>query len=292
MKKFYSLLLYIFISVNLSAQESPRVLVAIAHPDDDATFAATVYRITHHLDGVVDYVLITNGEGGYRYSTLAESIYGLNLTDEEVGREHLPTIRKQELMNGGKIVGVRNYYFLEEQDHKYTLDIPEVLDSVWNTERIKSELKRLILQNEYDYIFVLLPTETTHAHHSSTGILTLEAVSELEPFQRPVVLGGYSSSLNDTTVFVYSGHPDYPITFVNSGDPVFQFDKTQKFGFNDRLDYKIIVNWLIAEHKSQGTMQLLMNRGDFENYVIFDVNDKTKIPQIEELFERLNLPFE
>lgn len=286
------LLILLLFSFELYAQQSPKVLVTIAHPDDDAVFAGVVYRITHHFDGIVDYALITNGEGGFRYSTLSESIYGLKLTDEEIGREHLPTIRKQELMNGGKIVGVRNYYFLEEQDHKYTLDIPEVLDSVWNTDRIKAELKRIILQNEYDYIFVLLPTETTHAHHSATGILTLEAVSELEPYQRPVVLGGYSSSLNDTVNFVYSGHTDFPITYVDVSDPVFQFDRTQKFGFNDRLDYKIIVNWLIAEHKSQGTMQLLMNRGDIENYVIFDMNDKSKIPQIELLFELLKQPFE
>ncbi|KAA0211655.1 MAG: PIG-L family deacetylase [Ignavibacteria bacterium] len=289
MKKF--ILIFLFAYINVSAQQFPRVLVAIAHPDDDAAFAGTVYRITHDLNGDVDYVLFTNGEGGYKYSTLAEDIYNLNLTDEEIGRKYLPAIRKRELMNGGKILGVRNYYFLEEQDHKYTLDITEVLDSVWNTHRIKSELKRIILKNNYDYIFVLISSEKTHAHHSSVGILTLEAVSELEKEQRPVVLGGYISDLSDTAKFVYSGMKDYPVTFVDVTDPVFQFDRTQNFGFNDRLNYKIVVNWLIAEHKSQGTMQLLMNKGDIENYVLFDVNDKSEIPRIRSMFEKLNEPF-
>ena len=84
---------------------------------------------------------------------------------------------------------------------------------------------------------------------------------------------------------------DYPVTFVDVTDQVFQFDRTQNFGFNDRLNYKIVVNWLIAEHKSQGTMQLLMNKGDIENYVLFDVNDKSEIPRIRSMFEKLNEPF-
>src|SRR5688500_8309755 len=76
------------------ADSSLRVLIVTAHPDDDVTFAATVYKITHDLHGLVDLALITNGEGGYKYSTLGETIYGLELTDERVGRAHLPTIRK------------------------------------------------------------------------------------------------------------------------------------------------------------------------------------------------------
>ena len=38
------------------------------------------------------------------------------------------------------------------------------------------------------------------------------------------------------------------------------FDKSIKFGYKNALSYKIIVNWEIAEHKSQGTMQLAMAR--------------------------------
>ena len=52
------------------------------------------------MKGSVDLALITNGEGGYKYSTLAEDIYGLELTDEEVGRKYLPDIRKKELEAG------------------------------------------------------------------------------------------------------------------------------------------------------------------------------------------------
>jgi len=60
----------------LSASESnPKVLAVVAHPDDETQFAATLYKISHEMGGTVDVVMITNGEGGYKYSTLAEPIY-------------------------------------------------------------------------------------------------------------------------------------------------------------------------------------------------------------------------
>lgn len=279
--------IFLSFSAQIFAQDSPKVLVAIAHPDDDATFAASVYKITHNLNGQVDYLLVTNGEGGFKYSTLSEDIYGLELTEEEIGRKHLPEIRKKELMEGGKIIGVKNYYFLEQQDHKYTNNIREVLDSVWNVPYVKTQMRDLIEKEDYDYVFVLIPTETTHAHHSSVGILMLETVSEMPVNERPVVLGGRGKNKSDTVNFVYRGLKEFPLTTFTDDDLIFSFDKTTPFGFNDKLNYKIIVNWLIAEHKSQGTMQLGMNYGDYENYYFFDMNDKNKIPQTEELFEKL-----
>ncbi|HZF12497.1 MAG TPA: PIG-L family deacetylase, partial [Thermoanaerobaculia bacterium] len=86
-----------------AAQPWPNVLLVTAHPDDDALFGGAVYKITHQLGGRVDLFLVTNGEGGFHYSTLSEPIYGLKLSDEKIGREYLPGIRKRELLAGGKI---------------------------------------------------------------------------------------------------------------------------------------------------------------------------------------------
>src|SRR6056297_2237838 len=76
----------------------PKILLVTAHPDDDALYSATVFKTTHLLNGAVDLALMTNGEGGYRYSTLGNFIYDRQLDKEEVGREFLPGIRKRELM--------------------------------------------------------------------------------------------------------------------------------------------------------------------------------------------------
>jgi len=63
-----------------------KLLIVAAHPDDEYAFAGAVYRLTHELGWVADHVVITNGEGGYRYSALAEAIYGVGLTNESEGR--------------------------------------------------------------------------------------------------------------------------------------------------------------------------------------------------------------
>src|SRR5271163_2091352 len=99
-----------------SQQKRQKALLVVAHPDDEYTFAATVYRFVRELGGEADQVVITDGEGGYRYSVLAESIYGVALTNESEGRARLPAIRKQETLNAGKILGIRKHYFLDQKD--------------------------------------------------------------------------------------------------------------------------------------------------------------------------------
>lgn len=79
----------LFKSIFIQSGHSPKILIVTAHPDDDATFAGTNYKIVHDLKGTIDLALITNGEGGYKYSTLAEDIYGLNLRMKQSGK-YLP----------------------------------------------------------------------------------------------------------------------------------------------------------------------------------------------------------
>ena len=69
-----------------------------------------------------------------------------------------------------------------------------------------------------------------------------------------------------------------------------RFDRTQPFGYRDRLDYRIVANWAIAEHRSQGTMQLLVNRGDVEHYFLFAVSPPGSEERARELFEALRAP--
>lgn len=276
-----------------NADPYPKVLIVIAHPDDDAIFAGTNYKIVRDLEGVVDLALVTNGEGGFKYSTLAEKIYDLELTDEEVGRKHLPEIRKKELEAGGKIIGIRNYFYLNQKDHKYVTSefVNEILDSnIWDLDYVRIALKDIVERENYDFVFVMTPTPGTHAHHSASAILALEAIQMIDSVNRPVVLAGSTSTAGDTSKFVFRGFNDFKITNVSDSIP-FAFDRTQKFGYRNMLDYKIIVNWLIAEHKSQGTMQLGMNRGDFENYWYFDINPESGKQKTKELFDMLKINY-
>lgn len=295
MKKLFSIFIILFlISFQLKAQSDTtvKVLIVTAHPDDDALFSATVYKITHNLGGKVDLCLITNGEGGYKYSTLGEPIYGLELTDEAIGREYLPDIRKKELKAGCAIVGIKDFFFLDQKDHRYTTNVHEIMDStVWDIPFVKRRLKEIIEAGKYNYIFCLIPVPTTHAHHASTSILTLQVVNEMPLDTRPVVLGGTMSIKGDTTKFTFTGLDEYPVTKISPDPLTFTFDRTAPFSFQDRMNYKIIANWVIAEHKSQGTMQLLMNYGDYEKYIWFDINDPNKKEQTQRLFDRLAINY-
>ncbi|HZF10126.1 MAG TPA: PIG-L family deacetylase [Thermoanaerobaculia bacterium] len=271
-----------------TAQPWPNVLLVTAHPDDDALFGGAVYKITHQLGGRVDLFLVTNGEGGFHYSTLSESIYGLKLSDEKIGREYLPGIRKRELLAGGKIVGIRNYFFMDQQDKEFTQDVDAVLKgNLWNLDLVRSRLAAVLAQNHYDYVFVMLPVPTTHAHHAAAALLALQVISSLPAGERPVVLGGggYKKTSEQRTAFTV--REGYPVSRIKEGVPPFEFDRTQKFGYKDQLDYNIIVNWQIAEHKSQGVMQLGMNRLDVEQYWYFDLNGDRGLAAARALFEKL-----
>lgn len=292
-KPFVFFLVIFSFEISFSQDNPPKMLIVTAHPDDDAAFSGANYKIVQDLKGIVDLALITNGEGGYKYSTLSENIYGLELTNEDIGRKYLPEIRKKELEAGGKIVGIRNYYYFDQKDHRYitSADIKEILDSnIWDLNYIRTKLKDIIETEKYDFVFILTPSMGTHAHHSSAGILTLQVINSLDSSSRPVVLGGTVSNKNDSVKFIYKGFEGFPVTTVSDALP-FEFDRTQKFGFKDVLDYKIIVNWVIAEHKSQGTMQLLMNRGYVENYWYFDINPESGKTKTTELFDKLKINY-
>ncbi|HTQ79050.1 MAG TPA: PIG-L family deacetylase [Thermoanaerobaculia bacterium] len=266
----------------------PRVLLVTAHPDDDALFGGAVYKLTHQLGGWVDEFMVTNGEGGFHYSTLAEPLYGKKLTDEKVGREYLPGIRKREVLAGGAIIGIRTFFFMDQQDNQYTRDVDSVLKgNLWDLDMVRARLRKILAENHYDFVFVMLPGTATHAHHASAAILALEVIQALPAEGRPVVLAAFGYKKSNPTRVTFTVREGYPITKIKEGVEPFEFDRTQKFGYQDRLDYNIPVNWLIAEHKSQGTMQLLMNGLDVEQYWYFDLNGDRGLPAARALFERL-----
>lgn len=276
------------------AQEvAPTVLLVVAHPDDEAMFAGSVYKITHTLGGTVDLATVTDGSGGFRYSQLAEPIYGLKLTDEAVAREHLPAIRKKELEAGGKIIGIRNHFYLEQFDNAYTENVDTILSHVWNADEVRARLREIMMRHDYDFVFVHLPIPNFHAHHKSASILALEVARELPDELRPVVLGcfvGTRDSEADLVPAGYSGLAGYPITDVRTDVGPFIFDLTEPLDPSGRLNYQIVVNWLIAEHKTQGTMQLLMNLGELERFWYFGSNGPERLQSTSEFFERLAVP--
>ncbi|MEO9887625.1 MAG: PIG-L family deacetylase [Balneola sp.] len=293
MKKLFLLFLFV-LPFSIVAQESnaieldykPKILLVTAHPDDDALFSATIWKTTKLLNGTVDLALMTNGEGGYKYSTLGNYIYDKELDKEEVGRDYLPGIRKKELMAGGDVVGIRNYFFFDQQDFYYTQDIEETLEK-WDTPPIEERLAKIMKRGDYDFVFMMLPFDGNHGHHKAAALLALKAIESLPETERPIALPAFVRRSAEDEGVNYDMMEGYPITKVKP-NTTFEFDRNQKFGFDDRLDYNIIANWVIAEHKSQGTMQLLMRNGVIEQYWFAELNKESDLEKAQKFFKVIN----
>lgn len=272
--------------LNAQSAIKPKVLIITAHPDDETGCAATVYRITHELKGVVELCVITNGEAGYKYSTLAEPIYNLQLTNEAVGRKHLPAIRKKELIAASKIIGIKKIYFLLEKDSHYGLDERDPLDTSWNRLRVEKKLQQILTKGNYDFVFCMVPDSATHAGHKAASLLALQALQQM-PNAKPVILAFDvvdSIRSSDEKFFQLK---DYTETRIDTTVAPFEVSRLKKFGFKNRLDYRIIVNWEIAEHKSQGVMQTAMNRGEIERFYFFALNSAEAKLKAKGLFDLL-----
>ncbi len=268
------------------AQDGPSVLIVTAHPDDDASFAATIHRITHELDGTADLVLITDGAGGYRFSTFSEDIYGLELTNQEVAEKHLPAIRKKELMAGGAIIGLRDYVFLDQPDKGKTFDADAVMANEWDVELVARVLDRVLAEGDYDFVFTMVPVPSTHAHHKAASIFALEAVDRMVAEDRPIVLGGGSQTVFPPEEFAFRMLEGHPLTTLSADHGPWGFNRNTKLGLDDRLNYNIIRNWLIAEHKSQGTMQGYMSLGDsWETFFLYEMNGPEAARAVQDLFD-------
>ncbi len=271
--------------------DGPRILCVTAHPDDEIAFAGTLYKTSTLLDGRCDVAVVTNGEGGFKYATLAEPLYDLALTDESVGRAHLPAIRRDELLAGCALLGVHQVTFLGERDHRYTQDVAEVLGpdaDVWDVDAVVETLRDVLTRGRHDFVLVLAPTPSTHGHHKAAAILAQRAVQGLPPDERPAVLCVRGQSADEPAP-TYAALPGYAETAPVPGAR-FAFDRTQRFGHRDQLDYRIVANWAIAEHKTQGTMQLLAGRGAVEHYFLLAGGPPDAAVRARALFDALRAP--
>ena len=255
------------------SQEDPtlKVLLVVAHPDDESECAAVVYRITHELGGAVDQVVVTNGEAGTQYSALALVYYGLSLSGEESGRKRLARLRRKELLRAGRILGIRNNYFFGQKDTGFTLD-PHEGFRVWNIGLVQQQLFTLLERERYDWVLVLLPTPDTHGHHQIVAQVTLEAVANLEPRDRPAVLGMRTVTSETGLPENFSELDGFPLTRTTSSEPAWTFDRRTPLTCHQALDYSIVVNWVIAEHKLQGIFQMEYSRRTQEHFWLFEIS--------------------
>jgi len=278
------------------------VLVVIAHPDDETLFAGFIHALTHKIHAIVDLVCVTNGEGGFRHSAPCECLYdNLQLSKESIGRQHLPRIRKQELLASGKILGIRKFFFYDQIDLKYDRNVDIVFAEQWNKEEVIQRLEQTIKigngTDGYEIVLIMLPSTESHGHHTASGLLVLETIermrkNKLPNIKIPTIIGGSEFSLNQSPT--YSSNPLAKISSIVPNE--FRFNRTWKLSHTSNIpNYQLIVIWTCSEHKSQGSLiddTLTTYARENEQYFYFSINDEQNEPSrlilIQNLFDRLH----
>lgn len=289
MKKLFTILTITasLITTSLLAQ-SPKVLVVTAHPDDETGFSVTLFKITHELKGTVDMAVMTDGGGGFADSQLGAMYYNLDLTDSVVARTHLPMLRKQEILNAGKIMGVRNIYFMEQPDDWYTTDpTPYITGKNWEIPYVERRMDRLLADRDYDFVITMLPHAGQHGHHKTAVLMALRAVQRYKGAHKPIIIAGSPMSATSKPI-EFTQLEGFPETKINPQTPTLTLNRAFKFKENDKVSYKIVADWVISEYKSQGAIQEgAIHKTDLEVYRYFDINDPKGITKVQQLFDTL-----
>ena len=136
-------------------------LYIAAHPDDENT--RLISYLSNHVKARTGYLSLTRGDGGQ------------NLIGPEI-RELLGVIRTQELLAARRIDGGEQF-FTRANDFGYSKHPDETLE-IWNKEEVLSDVVWAIRTFKPDVIinrFNHRTPGTTHGHHTSSAILSVEA---------------------------------------------------------------------------------------------------------------------
>jgi N-acetylglucosamine malate deacetylase 2 len=143
------------------------VLVVFPHPDDEA-FGVSGTMAAYIENGTpVTYACLTLGE------------MGRNLGDPPFAtRESLPLIRKEELKNAAKSIGLEDLRMLGYRDKTVEFEDPE---------KIITDITSIINEVNPSLIITFYPGYAVHPDHDATGAAVVKAVERIVPSERPTL---------------------------------------------------------------------------------------------------------
>ncbi|MFB6466303.1 bacillithiol biosynthesis deacetylase BshB2 [Cytobacillus sp. Hz8] len=141
------------------------VLVVFPHPDDEA-FGVSGTIASHTKNGTpVTYACLTLGE------------MGRNLGNPPFAtRESLPLIRKQELINAAKAIGIQDLRMLGYRDKTVEFEDEEAL---------ANDISAIIAETQPSLIITFYPGYSVHPDHDATGAAVIRAVKSMPKEKRP-----------------------------------------------------------------------------------------------------------
>ncbi len=159
-----------------------------AHPDDAECYCGgTTAKYTERGDEVY-YLICTKGNRG---------TYDINIDTEK-----LAEIRKKETLDAARVLGVKEVYFLDEEDGFLYPDL-----------KLRGRIMRVIRQVKPDVVMTLdpfLPYEI-HPDHRTVGILSAEAVvfAGFPHFYPEHIQQGIEPHFVKELYFYHTARPDY-----------------------------------------------------------------------------------
>jgi len=183
-KRYYFILVIFFFSAQNSWSQQPKkpnavelynqiqklnflgsVLYIAAHPDDENT--RLIAYLSNDIKAETGYLSLTRGDGGQ------------NLIGPEL-REQLGVIRTQELIEARKIDGGKQF-FTRANDFGFSKNPEETLQ-IWDKDQVLSDVVWTIRTFQPDVIinrFDHRTAGTTHGHHTSSALLSVEAFDKV-----------------------------------------------------------------------------------------------------------------
>jgi len=177
--QLFSAIVLLFFANSLSAQAPERwnsgdiyhgieklnflgsALYIAAHPDDENT--GMISYLSNHVKANTAYLSLTRGDGG-------QNLIGTEL------KELLGVIRTQELLAARKVDGGKQF-FTRANDFGYSKHPDETL-TMWNKDQVLSDVVWNIRRFQPDVIINRFKHDTpgtTHGHHTSSAVLSVEA---------------------------------------------------------------------------------------------------------------------
>ncbi|EWG12233.1 bacillithiol biosynthesis deacetylase BshB2 [Cytobacillus firmus] len=148
-------------------EKERHVLVIFPHPDDEAFGVSGT--ISLHIDNgtPVTYACLTLGE------------MGRNMGNPPFAtRETLPKIRKEELEEAARVLGIQDLRMLGYRDKTVEFE---------DEEKLANRLGVIIGETNPSLIITFYPGYAVHPDHDATGAAVIRAVRELPADKRPKV---------------------------------------------------------------------------------------------------------
>lgn len=171
--------------------EAKRILVVLAHPDDEVfPMSGTLAKYIHEGSRVT-YVCLTLGE------------MGRNLGNPPfANRVTLPAVRQKELEESCRVIGIQDLRMWGYHDKTLEFEPYEPLDN---------RVREVINEVKPDIIFTNYPGYGVHPDHDAAGAAVVRVVQAMAKEQRPQVLCaafptdndlGKPEIVNDVSAFV------------------------------------------------------------------------------------------